>query len=283
MSLLRPTSVLRPQFIQSSAGRILISHFVPAEPSPERHALLCIPPFADEMNKSRHMLSLLARTLVGQSIECCLVDLFGTGDSEGDFGKASWQDWCNDVVAASTWLQQRGVSNISMLGLRSGALLAADLIQRQALSINTLVLWQPVVDGEVFLNQFLRLRLAAQMLGEKREASSTEALRYSLSQSESVEVAGYMLSADLAQSLNALKLIDLDIPHLKQVCWLELTTRQDASLRPASRAVLEHWQAQSARLTSAVIEGPAFWTTSEITQVPELIQATVDCLLGDRR
>ncbi len=280
MNSQRPNPVLRPQFIQGSAGRLFLTHYSPAKPPSERHALLIIPPFADEMNKSRHMFSILARSLVSQGMDCCIVDLYGTGDSEGDFADADWDIWCNDVHTVYSWLRQQDIPTVSLLGMRTGALLAADLIHRQLVTANNLIFWQSVTDGEVFLNQSLRLRIAAQMLDKMPEQSTTDSLRKSLQRDEPVEVAGYMLSPALAQRLAARKLVEADVSSVKQVCWFEISSRQDAPLSRSSQNVVDQWQSQGVKLRSSVLRGPGFWTTSEIAEVPTLVEATVECLQG---
>src|SRR5690606_41016849 len=54
-------------------------------------------------------------------------DLFGTGDSEGEFEAASVEQWIEDLATASAWSASTGWSVTSMLGIRMGALLAATL------------------------------------------------------------------------------------------------------------------------------------------------------------
>ena len=46
------------------------------------------------------------------------MDLFGCGDSEGDFGEADWQQWLADVVGAAAWLREQTGSAPSLWGLR---------------------------------------------------------------------------------------------------------------------------------------------------------------------
>jgi len=276
----RPLPVLRPQFIPGTAGRLFVNHFSPAEPDPKRHAVLLIPPFADEMNKSRRMFSMLARSLASQGMDCCLIDLYGTGDSEGNFADADWDIWCRDVQIAHSWLVQQGIMNISLLGMRTGALLASDVAQRRMFTLDKLVFWQPVVDGETFLNQFLRLRLAADMLNTKSKKSTSESLRQSLMRGECVEVAGYMLPPALAQELASKKLVEMDVSHLGQISWFDVSSHEGASLSQSSQTVVERWQSLGVKVKPSVVTGSSFWMTAEITEVPGLIVASTECLLG---
>jgi alpha/beta superfamily hydrolase len=88
-----------PHFIAGHGGQLFALHF-PSE-KPSGRALLVLPPFAEELNKTRRMLSLAARALQNAGHEVLLVDLYGTGDSAGDFADASFRGWSADLQAAS--------------------------------------------------------------------------------------------------------------------------------------------------------------------------------------
>ena len=75
-------------FIETEHGRLFCLLRTPA-PAPGQKVVLVIPPFAEEMNKSRRMFTLLADALGQQDIALCVFDLFGTGDSSGDFADAT--------------------------------------------------------------------------------------------------------------------------------------------------------------------------------------------------
>jgi len=77
-----------PFFLPASRGeRFCIFH--PAAGA-LRGAVLYLHPFAEEMNKSRRMAALQSRMLAARGIAVLQIDLFGCGDSSGDFGDASW-------------------------------------------------------------------------------------------------------------------------------------------------------------------------------------------------
>jgi hypothetical protein len=111
-----------------------------------------------------------------------------------------------------------------------------------------LLFWQPVVSGKQFLQQFLRLKVASEMLASESKGVM-ERLRGQLRQGEAIEIAGYLLAPALAQGLEQ---ADLLLPHRSgRVEWIEISGRADASLSPAATARLTQWQAagQDARGT----------------------------------
>ena len=89
---------LCPLFIDGTAGRLFAIYLAPAPEAPRRGAVLYLPPFAEEMNRSRRMVLLQARRMVELGYQVLIVDLYGTGDSEGDFADARWAIWRADYL-----------------------------------------------------------------------------------------------------------------------------------------------------------------------------------------
>lgn len=224
------------------------------------------------MNKSRRMAALTCRALAQAGHAVLQVDLRGCGDSSADFGDASWADWQADVRLAMTWLDAEVPSApLWLWSLRGAALLAAADWGRP---VNHL-LWQPATSGKLALQQFLRLKLAAEMAGGGGKGVMDQ-LKAELAAGRSVEVAGYLLAAPLAQGLEAAKLAPAG--PAGRVEWLELSTREDATLSPASEQVVQGWRDAGWALRSRVLQGPSFWTTAEIELAPALVAATVEAL-----
>src|SRR5690606_632989 len=97
------------------------------------------------------------------------IDLHGCGDSSGDFGQARWEIWLRDLALARAWLEQRTQMCAGLWGLRLGALLAAEYaaaadVAAPSRLVPHLVPWQPVTEGAQHLTQFLRLRIARDLL-----------------------------------------------------------------------------------------------------------------------
>lgn len=239
-----------------------------------RGAVLFVHPFGEEMNKSRRMVSLQARRLARQGLGTMMLDLHGCGDSAGDLADASWAGWVDDVLAAARWLQERLPGcELWLWGLRAGALLASATLQRLQ-SPAHLLLWQPPVAGKALLQQFLRLRMAAQM-ADGGSKGVTEALRAELAAGRSVKIAGYELPPAVAQGL---ELAQLHPPAPEQkMLWLEVSPREPAELSPVSLQRLQSW-AGTGRLRAAAVTGPAFWQTTEIEDAPNLLAATTSTM-----
>ena len=242
-----------------------------------RGALVYVHPFAEEMNKARRMAAVQARTLAAHGYGVLLIDLHGCGDSDGDFGDASWDSWKKDLTAASAWLLERLERPVGLWGLRLGALLALDYARDARQPVAQLLLWQPVTDGAGFLTQFLRLRLAGAMLDQGAAAGGgTAALRATLAGGEALEVAGYLLSPTLAKELDT-----LDATRLAPPCpthWLEIVAAAERPLPPGAARVKAAWERDGATPDVRTVACAPFWATQEIAECPELITATLEVL-----
>lgn len=272
--------------------------FLPAEPprSGQRFCLfhpacgravnglvLYIHPFAEEMNKARRMAALQARALAQAGFSVLQIDLLGCGDSSGDFGDATWQDWVGDVVQACRWLRDRAHGAdpchppLWLWGLRAGCLLAAHASERLAEPCDFLF-WQPPAAGKPLLTQFLRLKLAGELLS-RQATDALENMRRQLANGSPVEVAGYMLSPGLAVGLEQAALSPPDGKgRAGRLLWFELSTREDASLSPISVGAISRWRQSGFDAASHVVRAAAFWQTSEIEEAPALMAATTAAL-----
>ena len=266
----------------AAGGRFAILHRPSGAP---RSLVVYAHPLGEEMNKSRRMVAMQARALAAAGHAVLLPDLLGCGDSPGDFGNASWSGWVDDIAAAATWLRQAATGwaggsaaappPLVLWGLRGGALLAA-AAAAQLGTVQQLLLWQPAPAGRNLLQQFLRLQVAAQMLGRKGEAAGADTLRTRLAAGEVVDVAGYRLAPGLAQGLEQARLAP--VVGVQRLHWLELSLREPATLSPASGSVITAWQQAGCDVLAQVVAGPSFWQTTEIEDAPALIQATVAAL-----
>jgi len=252
--------------------------------APATALIVYVHPFAEEMNKSRRMAALQSRALADAGCAVLQMDLLGCGDSAGDFGDASWDEWIHDVVQAcdvarrlhaETW-PKAVPPTLWLWGLRAGCLLASAAAQRMAQPCNFLF-WQPSVAGKLVLQQFLRLKVAAAM-GQADTRGVSGQLRNDLAAQLTVHVAGYKLAPGLSSGLERALLDPPAQPG--KVLWLEASLREEASLLPASGAVVARWQGAGHDVGEHVVAGPAFWSTVEIEDAPDLLAATTTLLLS---
>lgn len=271
-----------PCTVAGPAGPLFAVHVTHDNANTRRQqAVLYLPPFAEEMNRSRRMASLLARTLADEGFGVLILDLFGTGDSAGNFEDAGWDIWCGDARAACFWLAKQGYGKISVVGLRLGACLALETARAEDLQnlLAQIVLWQPVTNGETFLNQFLRIRVAAGLdeAGDT-DKESVKGLRASLREGGALEVAGYQLTSGMASAIAALDLGELAGACDRPLTWIELGSGPDLS--PASEGTIEDLSVSGRDLNTRVVAGEPFWSIEEPVLVPSLWRETATVLTG---
>jgi exosortase A-associated hydrolase 2 len=225
------------------------------------------------------MVVLQAERLSSAGHGVLVVDLYGTGDSGGEFREARWEVWKADLSATINWLREKGVKAITLWGIRVGGLLALELALEHGDQVDRLVLWQPVVDGQSMLTQFLRLRVAADMIGGGEKRESVKSLQERLVAGELVEVAGYELAPDLAVTLKQKNFASLRSPIDTAVHWLEIVLARSNQLSLASQKVIETWCTDGVSVSTIMVIGEAFWATQEIAVVPKLVDETTHWLM----
>jgi exosortase A-associated hydrolase 2 len=260
-------------------GQRLYLHHTPPAGQPLRGAVLYVHPWAEEMNKSRRMAALATRALAADGWAVLQIDLLGCGDSSGDFGDASWEAWVEDVTHAAQWLRTRHPGTpLWLWGMRAGALLACAAAPRIGGPFNFLF-WQPALQGKALLQQFLRLKAAAQ-LAEGGGKAILEAARAALAAGRPVEVAGYTLAPALAQGLEAARLAPPIAAPGSCAVWLEVSGWAEPELAPVSQGAIPGWKAAGWSVEPQAVQGPPFWQTTEIEDAPALVTATTASLAG---
>lgn len=268
----------RPFFLQARPGKRFCLYHPPQGAA--RGMVLHLPAHAEEMNKSRRMVARQSRLLAQHGMGVLQLDLYGCGDSEGDAGDARWEIWRDDVNCALDWLRTQVDIAPTLWGLRLGALLALDVAQKRQ-DLASVLLWQPVTDGAAYLTQFLRLKLAADMLAvRKGEAGGVDALRQRLAEGTALEIAGYALAPALAAAIDAIAMAGLARPECA-VHWLDVMPQAGRGMPPARAAAAARCVEQGWQLSAQAIHGPAFWNSQEIVEAPALLDASLALLIKE--
>jgi exosortase A-associated hydrolase 2 len=268
----------RPFFLQATPGRRFCLYHPPHGAA--RGMVLHLPAHAEEMNKSRRMVARQARLLAQHGIGVLQLDLYGCGDSEGDAADARWDIWRADAECALAWLRSQADIAPTLWGLRLGALLALDIAQKRH-DLASLLLWQPVTDGAAYLTQFLRLKLAADMLAAgKGDAGGVDALRRRLAEGAALEIAGYTMTPALAAGIDGIALAGMARPECA-VQWLDVVPQAGRAMPPARAAAATRCVEQGWQLSTQTVHGPAFWSSQEITEAPALLDASLALLMKE--
>jgi exosortase A-associated hydrolase 2 len=236
------------------------------------HAVIILPPFAEEMNKSRHIFKQLLTELAQHQYYGFMLDNYGTGDSEADLDLATISLWRDDLQLLLQHLAHWRFSSVSFIALRFGALQLFDLLNhvKLPLPIKQVVLWQPMFDPKRFWQQFCRIKIAEAMAnGDKVNQTQIE---QQLVEGQVVEIAGYPINLAFYQSIQQ---IDSSLPVILTrvaLSWFELS-KLDTLAVPVQK--MHDNLEKKCQLNFQQIKAEAFWQTTELATADQLIHLTL--------
>jgi exosortase A-associated hydrolase 2 len=258
-------------FLRGSAGQILVVSHEPEETT--NRTIVVVPAFAEEMNKSRRLVWSAGAALAKRGIRTVTPDLYGTGDSDGDFAFARWDIWLEDLSRTVEWASSQGTERFSVLLVRMGAALFADAEKALGVTFDRAVAWQPIRNGADVVRQWLRMKsMSIRMAGGQAESAEALLARL-LGGTEPMELGGYPLSPGLAASLRQAAFAERDITSVERGLVIELGAAFPA-LPDASETASDTptaWQRMR-------IGTERFWMEVEPSPNPELVTATVEFL-----
>lgn len=118
-----------------------------------RGGVVLCPPLGHEQIVAYRTMRLAADALAARGIATLRFDYAGEGDSAGDTARADAPErWLASVEHAVAFLRASGIRSIALVGLTSGALIAARAAERID-GLDALVLWDPVLAGSRFLRR----------------------------------------------------------------------------------------------------------------------------------
>jgi len=187
-------------FYFGTAERRLFGIYEAARRSPVKGAAVLCYPWGPEYIHAHRSLRQLSNMLTAAGIHTLRFDYFGTGDSAGDSTAGDLDGWETDIHSAIEELTDTtGATQISLVGLRLGATLAANVAARLGAAVNSLVLWDPVVSGSEYLTEMHHSARTGWLLPKSATARPAD-------QGGGHEILGFPLTKSLAA---AVKRIDL--------------------------------------------------------------------------
>lgn len=232
-------------------------------------------PFGEEKLWTHRVFVAYARRLAAAGHTVLRFDYMGNGDSEGTFSDSSLETARADVRAAIDHVRRAsGERAVSLLGLRLGATIAS-LVAEEADDIRHLVLWAPIVDGERYMQELLRINITTQMATFKEIRQERPALVEIMQRGSTVNVDGYEMSLPLYSEVAAVKLAAT--PHrYSGPCLIAQIDRQE---RPSPE--LQQLAASYNNATLTFAQEEPFWkeiARSYQQHAPNLFAVTSDWL-----
>ena len=194
-----------PFFFPSDAYRLFGILHQPEKPSRGTGYVLCYP-FAEERLWAQRVYVDFARELARRGFPVLRFDFMGNGDSEGKFEDADVGTWLSDIDSAIRALKAKipGLNDVGLIGLRFGATLAALAADRS--DVSRIVLWDPVIDGNRYMQEILRSNLMTQTVIFKTVQRDRKMLVQDLMEGKTVNVDGYEIGKYLYEGISEIRL-----------------------------------------------------------------------------
>ena len=156
-----------------------------------RGGVILAQPIGREARTARRAMRALGSELAAAGFVAIRLDYPGTGDSSGSLNEIDVQrEWVNSIGQAAAYLRSLGLTDVSAVGMRLGAIVAATA-NADGLALSSLVLWDPCESGRNFL----------------REISALESLRradYEAPDDGSVVTSEWVFSPNSVEQIRAL-------------------------------------------------------------------------------
>lgn len=266
-----------PMFFENESYRLFGILHEPAG-APSGMGWVFCHPFAEEKLWAQRVYVSFARMLAARGAWVLRFDAMGNGDSEGQFSESSAETMLSDIGCAISMLKRlSGMSlEVGLLGLRLGGTLAALAAERYP-SVGKLVLWEPVVDGEKYMQELLRVNLTTQTAVYKEIRHKRADLVRLMQEGKTVNVDGYEIAYPYYEQVSAVKLNE-GVKRFSGPCLIVQIGKDGQTIRPEVKALQESYP--SANIREAVEE--PFW--KEIKRwyrtAPNLFQTTLTWMGG---
>jgi exosortase A-associated hydrolase 2 len=193
-------------FYFGPSSSYLFGAYHPPQGVARREGIVLCYPFGQEYMRAHRAFRRLAINLAAQGFAVLRFDYRGTGDSAGDLSTVTAEHWLEDIAEAVQELTDlAAVPKVSLLGLRLGALLAAEVAQRSA-AVHRLLLWDPSLSGAAYCAE-IREEIAKSPGSGSKFVAPDGALYFN----------GFCLTPALQQSLASLELPAMAGLHHKPV------------------------------------------------------------------
>lgn len=254
-----------PEPIYFGPGGSLFGMFhAAARPRPRTVAIVLCHPIGHEYFRVHRAFRNIAVALSRFGFPVLRFDYYGTGDSHDDPQDATLERWQGDVAAAVDEVRRRSrVPRAAIVGLRLGATIAwLESLRRTDLDL--LVMWEPVVNGRVYLERLRRVEQGwLTDPARKAPADGERAARVLL---------GFPLSQRLEEQLNGVDLTAGSLPASAHV--IALFAAEAADEAAWRQRLVTTYGARS----SAVLSSGADWSDPAAVHTAVYAQAAVQAI-----
>jgi exosortase A-associated hydrolase 2 len=196
-------------YFKNSSGKELFGVIHYPEKQGSKGVLFCHPLFEEKLHVHRVLVD-FSRLLASSGFAAMRFDYYGDGDSEGEFEESTVESRLIDISSALKFFKQKtSIQRVALLGIRFGATLAAILTEKER-GVDALVLWSPVLKGNDYIQQLLRINLAEQVVVHKNVLYTRQELVKGLDEGRRINIEGYEISKELYEQIYMADLLARD-------------------------------------------------------------------------
>ena len=229
--------------------KLLFGAYHPARDFNDRKVgvVLCYP-IINEYLRAHRAFVRLATQLATEGFHVLRFDYFGCGDSYGDDDDGSLTEWSENLVTAIDELKHGcDASHICLIGLRMGATLAM-LAAKNRNDIDTMVLWEPIVNGDEYLREIKRLHLESAVIeGLQKVGKGQSDSDYHL------DILGFRIPELMLEEFRKLDLLSMTKSPAKRILLFESSDDYDR------REFMKHLQHLSPEVEEEYVSCPSIW------------------------
>ncbi|MBP8132717.1 MULTISPECIES: alpha/beta hydrolase [Zoogloea] len=236
-------------YMGAADRQLFYCYHAPQGASTRPFGVVLCPPAGREYVFAHRTFRQLATRLSRAGFPVLRFDYFASGDSAGEDDEGSVEQWLDDIASAiDTFRNHTAGARVCLAGFRIGASLAA-LHAATHQDVDSLILWDPVISGERYVDglladheHFLRLRL-----WREKTAMGADGVR---------EIVGFLLSPRLESGLRSIRLDTLPAPARRALLMSSSPTADPERFG-------EHLEALGMQIDRQHVAWPEFWTGNE--------------------
>ncbi|MES9939887.1 MAG: alpha/beta hydrolase [Candidatus Thiodiazotropha sp. 6PLUC1] len=231
--------------LEKDGERIFTVEHHPQESKPER-AYIFVHPFAEEKLWSHRVYVSTARAFCDKGVFVARFDFRGHGDSDGEFLDSSLEGHISDLNSVIDHVKSicPSATTIGLLGLRLGGTIAVITAESRD-DIDELILWDPVLSGDRYMQEILRSNLAAQMAVKGKVEITRDDLIEQMKSGQPINIEGYYLRYPYFEELSSIDLVKLDYPDRMRCCLLQIVRNPKQPFNKQYQAYIEKFSGNS--------------------------------------
>ncbi len=180
--------------------------------------LVIAPPLFEELARTRKFCVNAARKIARAGFNVVRFDYYGTGLSEGKFEDFTLSQAACDLDTVIAMCRERGAAQVSCLGFRFGAYLAA--LRNSKDGVGRVIVWEPVFDLAAYITEVLKATAVDQIVTYGAIRFDQAALMDKLAREGRILVNGYALSLAAVEGFrNARPIERADVENTGVVLW----------------------------------------------------------------